>query len=93
MVGALVACGVPPWLMSAHSGGEDIEGVLDANGAHPRSSDRSAGAVYKLHGAVPSLGPGSWKLALGSLARPIPPLAGLLRHGLAPARLHLDRSR
>jgi len=70
MIGALVACGVPPWLMAAHSGGEDIEGVMDAKGAHPRSSDRSAGAVYKLHGAVPSLGPGSWKLALGSLARP-----------------------
>ena len=70
MIGALVACGVPPWLMAAHSGGEDIVGVMDANGAHPGSSDRSAGAVYKLHGAVPSLGPGSWKLALGSLARP-----------------------
>ena len=70
MIGALVACGVPPWLMAAHSGGEDIEGVMDAGGAEPGSSDRSAGAVYKLHGAVPSLGPGSWKLALGSLARP-----------------------
>ena len=70
MIGALIACGVPPWLMAAHSGGEDIEGLMDATGAPPRSSDRSAGAVYKLHGAVPSLGPGSWKLALGSLARP-----------------------
>lgn len=69
MIGALLACGVPPWFMVAHSAGDDIEGLMDAGGAAPEASDRSAGAVFKL-GAAPSLGPGSWKLALGSLARP-----------------------
>ena len=90
MIGALVACGVPPWLMAAHSGGEDIVGVMDANGAHAGSSDRSAGAIYKLHGAVPSLGPGSWRLALGSLARPYRHSAVSFVSRVAAARLHLD---
>jgi NTE family protein len=26
MIGALVACGVPPWFMVAHSAGEELEG-------------------------------------------------------------------
>ncbi len=56
--------------MVAHSAGEDLDGLIEAAGAEPTASDRSAGAVYRLHGAVPSLGPGSWKLALASLARP-----------------------
>ena len=69
MIGALVASGVPPWFMVAHSAGDDLEGLMDAGGAEPTAADRSAGAVFKV-GAPPSLGPGSWKLALGSLARP-----------------------
>ena len=70
MIGALVSCGIPPWFMVAHSAGEDLEGLMDAGGADPAAPDRSAGAVFKLHGGAPPLGPGSWKLALGSLARP-----------------------
>jgi NTE family protein len=70
MIGALLACGVPPWLMAAHSAGEDLEGLLDARGAPAAAADRSAGAVFRLHGALPSLGPGSWRLAAASLARP-----------------------
>ena len=66
MIGGLIACGVPPWFMVAHSAGEDVEveGLDDPHG------DRSAGARYGLHRAIPALGPGSWRLALGSLARP-----------------------
>ena len=62
MVGALCACGVPPWFMVAHSAGEMLHVADDA--------DRSAGATFGLHPSLPSLGPGSWRLALGSLARP-----------------------
>ena len=64
MVGALCACGVPPWFMVAHATGrtDHLDGVDE--------STRSAGATYRLHRSVPALGPGSWRLALASLARP-----------------------
>lgn len=70
MIGALVACGVPPWFMVAHSSGEDIDGVVDADGRSAAEADRSAGATFRLHRGRPALGPGSWRLALASLARP-----------------------
>jgi NTE family protein len=81
MVGGLIACGVPPWFMVAHSGGADFDGLDGAD------ADRSAGASFGLHRAVPSLGPGSWRLALGSLARPYryapaTALAGWLPRGI-----------
>ncbi len=85
MIGALVACGVPPWFMVAHSAGEDFDGVNDLRGAKADAADRSAGASFKLHPGV-SLGPGSWRLALSSLARPYRHspaalVAGWLPHG------------
>lgn len=70
MVGALLACGVPPWFMLAHSAGEDFAGLHDARGAPSSTADRSGGASYRLHRGAPPLGPGSWRLALSSLARP-----------------------
>jgi NTE family protein len=66
MIGALCACGVPPWYMVAHSAGED----LAAADLRVAGADRSAGARYGLHRATPPLGPGSWRLAVSSLARP-----------------------
>jgi NTE family protein len=69
MIGSLIACGVPPWLMVAHSSGETIAGSRDAS--EPASgADRSGGARFRLHRGVPPLGPGSWRLAFASLARP-----------------------
>jgi NTE family protein len=71
MLGALLASGVPPWFMVAHSAGETFEGVVDARGRPAAEADRSAGAVFKLNGLwPPPIGPGSWRLALRSLARP-----------------------
>src|SRR5262245_2495543 len=77
MVGALLACGVPPWFMVAHSSGEDID-VRDARGDSAATADRSAGAVYRLEG-FPRIGPGSLRLGLTTLARPMrfPPAAVL----------------
>ena len=86
MNAALLAAGVPPWFMVAHSSGETAELVRDGE---PRNGDesRSAGAVFRLHPGLPSLGPGSWRLALTSLARPYryspaALLAGWLPRGL-----------
>src|SRR4051794_38187339 len=70
MITGLSACGVPPWFMVAHSAGEEFDGIVDASGRSAGEADRSAGASFGLHRGLPTLGPGSWRLALGSLARP-----------------------
>lgn len=70
MIGALVACGTPPWFMVAHSAGEDVEGVTDARARAASEADRSAGATFRLDRRGWALGPGSWRLAAASLARP-----------------------
>jgi NTE family protein len=86
MIGGLLASGVPPWFMVAHSAGETPGG---ATGGRPgkREASRSAGAVFRLHRGLPVLGPGSWRLALAALARPYryspaAVLAGWLPSGL-----------
>ena len=61
MVAGLSAAGVPPWYMIAHSAGET--GEAD-------EGSRAGGTVYRLHRGRPDLGPGSWRLAIASLARP-----------------------
>ena len=70
MIGALLACGTPPWFMVAHSAGEDFDGFTDDNGDSRAWEDRSAGATYRLDRGGLTLGPGSWRLAVASLARP-----------------------
>ena len=91
MIGALVASGVPPWFMVAHSAGDDLEGLLDAGGAEPTAADRSAGGVFRLGArtvARPRLVEARARLDRAAL----PALAGLVRLRLAAARLHLDRA-
>ncbi len=70
MIGALCASGVPPWFMVAHSRGETFQNVNDARGRPASESDRSAGAAFQLQRALPPIGPGSWRLALRTLASP-----------------------
>jgi NTE family protein len=87
MVGALVAAGVPPWFMVAHSRGESFEGVEGPDGRPARDADRAAGAVFRLHRGMPGIGPGSLRLAFTALANPsrhtpLQLLAGWLPAGL-----------
>jgi NTE family protein len=70
MIGALIACGIPPWFMVAHSAGESFRGLTDARGGASSDADRSAGATFRIDRSGLALGPGSWRLALTSLARP-----------------------
>jgi NTE family protein len=84
MIGALCASGVPPWFMVAHSRGESFEEVVDARGLPASEADRAAGAVFNLHRGVPSIGPGSWSLALRSLAQPNRHSAATLMSGWLP---------
>ncbi len=70
MISALLACGVPPWFMVAHSAGARVEELRAVSDEPAVDADRSAGAGDRLHRGVPPLGPGSWRLAISSLARP-----------------------
>jgi NTE family protein len=70
MIGALLACGTPPWFMVAHSAGEDFPGYTGAPDEPREPGDRSAGATYRFDRGGLALGPGSWRLAVASLARP-----------------------
>lgn len=70
MIGSLMVAGVPPWFMVAFSSGERFDGVIDATGRPAGSADRSGGAAFRLHRGLPRIGPGSWRLALRTLARP-----------------------
>ena len=67
MVGALLACGVPPWFMVAPPASRSTD---DARGEPSATADQPGGARFQLHRSRPVLGPGSWRLALSSLARP-----------------------
>jgi len=64
-----------------------LGGAWLVGAVHALASGRSAGAVFRLHHGMPALGPGSWRLALASLARPYrysptAILAGWLPQGL-----------
>jgi NTE family protein len=84
IVGALLACGVPPWLMVAHSAGEELDGLRDADGRPVAISGHWNGASFRVHRGVPALWPGSWRLALGSLARPYRYSPAALLAGVLP---------
>jgi NTE family protein len=70
MMSALLAGGVPPWFMVAHSAGESFEGLDDATGRRADTADRAAGATFRLHSLRPPIGPGSWKLIFNTLRAP-----------------------
>lgn len=70
MIGSLLAAGLPPWFMVAHSAGESFDGLADVRGANAADADRSGGAVFtRERGALPVF-PGSLPLALRSMLRP-----------------------
>lgn len=71
MIGALVAAGVPPWFMVAHSGGEVFDGLTGADGRPAADADRAAGASFRLHRGLPLLAPGSLRMAFTALSNPL----------------------
>src|SRR3954464_14456605 len=70
MMGALLASGVPPWFMVAHSKGDSFEGLTGADGRPAATADRAACAPFRLHRGLPPIAPGSWELIGRSLTRP-----------------------
>jgi NTE family protein len=84
VVGVLAAQGIPPALMNAYSSGRAMDDVADAEGRGEvlaeKFSDvletagdvaaRATGAEFRLHRGLPPIGPGSWRMALGTLLHP-----------------------
>lgn len=70
MIGALLASGVPPWFMVAHSAGESFGGLTDAHGEESSDADRSAGATFRIDRSGFGIGPASWRLGVASLTHP-----------------------
>src|SRR5690348_18428494 len=48
VIGSLLASGVPPWFMVAHSAGEAFDGLEDARGRPQLGASRSAGSEVHL---------------------------------------------
>jgi NTE family protein len=71
MIGALVASGIPPWFMVAHSRGEVFEGLTGPDGRPAAEADRAAGAVFRIHRGFPGIGPGSLRMAFTALRNPL----------------------
>ncbi|UJA19807.1 patatin-like phospholipase family protein [Thermoleophilia bacterium SCSIO 60948] len=84
MIGALIAGGVPPWFMVAHSRGETFDAITDANGRPAHEADRSGGGTFGWHrGAIP-LFPGSPRLIARTALRPHRHTPTALAAGWAP---------
>jgi NTE family protein len=87
MIGVLTAAGVPPWFMVAHSAGESFDGVRAADGTPAAEADRAAGAVFRLHRGLPTLGPGSLRMAFTALRKPFGHTPLQMMAGWLPAGL------
>jgi NTE family protein len=70
VIGALAAAGVEPALMGAYASGSALDDVLDAEQRAGLAGERVEGSELRLQRALPPIGPGSWRLAVGTLAHP-----------------------
>jgi NTE family protein len=84
MIGGLVAAGVAPWFMVAHSAGERFDGLKGPDGRPASGASRSAGAILRPERRFPSLGPGSLQLALRTLRNPRRHTPGAVVSGWLP---------
>jgi NTE family protein len=87
MIGSLLAAGVPPWFMVAHSRGESFEGLTGPDGRPAAEADRAAGAAFRLHRGLPGIGPGSLRMAFTALSNPLRHTPLQLLAGWLPAGL------
>ncbi len=71
VIGSLVAAGVPPWFMVAHSAGESFEGLMGSDGRPASEADRAGGGSFRVHRGLPGLGPGSLRMGLATMSKPL----------------------
>jgi NTE family protein len=99
VIGALTAVGIEPSLMAAYASGGAVDALaeLEARGDEVTRSlaDRVTEGLgdmpYRLHRGPPPIGPGSWRMAVSTLLRPMSHapsavLAGWLPRGFISTR-------
>ena len=70
VIGALAAAGIPSEYMSAYASGRTLDDVADAERRAASTAQRAGARDYHLQWALPSIGPGSWRLAAATLLQP-----------------------
>jgi NTE family protein len=84
VVGAMAAHGIPPAFMNAYASGRALDDLADSEERGEALAERFAdvleaagdvaaratGAEFRLHRGLPPIGPGSWRMALGTLLHP-----------------------
>jgi NTE family protein len=85
VIGTMTAAGIPPVFMGAYASGRALDEVADSEGRGDALAERFAGvlesaadvaaratgAEFRLHRGLPPVGPGSWRLAMGTLLHPL----------------------
>src|SRR4051812_42147667 len=84
MMGGLLASGVTPWFMVAHSNGDRFGGLRGRRGPPGSTAGRARGASFGPPKGPPPIGPGLWKLIPRSLSAPMPDRATALLAGWLP---------
>jgi NTE family protein len=84
VIGSLTAAGIPPWFMVAHSAGESFDGLTGPDGRPASEADRAGGGSFTLHRGLPAIGPGSLRMSLATLSRPLRHTPLQLLAGWAP---------
>ena len=67
VVGALAAGGISSEYMRAYAAGRTLDAFVEAESRADVLSERLPGSEYRLHRALPPIGPGSWRLALNTM--------------------------
>jgi NTE family protein len=85
VIGALTAAGVEPSLIAAYaSGGAGDEVAADAARGEQVLEAGIGDMPYRLQRALPPLGPGSWRMAVSTLLRPLDHAPSALMAGWLP---------
>ena len=71
VVGALAAQGLSPALMAGYIGGGSLEEVEELSERGDLTAERMSETAFKLQRALPPIGPGSWRMAVSTLLRPM----------------------
>jgi NTE family protein len=71
VIGALAASGLDPSLMAAYASGGAADEVAELEERGDRVAEGIGAMPYRLHRALPTVGPGSWRMAVSTLLRPL----------------------
>ena len=71
VVGALTAAGISPSLMAAYSTGGSLEEIDEIDARADLAAERIDEVAYRLKLSLPPIGPGSWRMAISTVLRPM----------------------